>query len=114
MYPRILAPALLSLFLASAGSAFAEAGSITISAPLDKATVSQNDDVEITYAATLGPNGDHLHLYLDNKRIDVLHQLKGKADVGLIPLGDHKICLAENTSSHVPTGLETCITVTSK
>ncbi len=114
MNTRFLAPVLFSLFLSCSGSAFAAAGKITISAPADKATVGQNDDVEITYAATLGPNGDHLHLYLDNKRIDVLHQLNGKADVGLIPLGDHKICLAENTSSHVPTGVETCITVTSK
>jgi hypothetical protein len=114
MSTRILAPVLFSLFLACSGSAFAEAGKITISAPADKATVGQNDDVEITYAATLGPSGDHLHLYLDDKRVDVLHQLKGKADVGLIPPGVHKICLAENTSGHVPTGVESCITVTSK
>jgi hypothetical protein len=114
MNTRILAPAFFSLLLAGSGSAFAEAGKITISAPSDGAMVGQNDDVEITYEAVLGPDGDHLHLYLDNKRIDVLHQLKGKADVGLIPTGKHRICLAENTSSHVPTGLETCIDVTSK
>jgi hypothetical protein len=114
MNTRILAPVLFSLFLASSGSAFAAEGKITISAPANGATVGQNDDVEIIYEAVLGPNGDHLHLYLDNKRIDVLHQLKGKADVGLIPTGKHKICLAENTSSHVPTGVETCIDVTSK
>jgi hypothetical protein len=114
MNTKMLVPGFFSFLLACSGSAFAEAGKITISAPANDSTVSQNDDVEITYEAILGPNGDHLHLYLDNKRIDVLHQLKGKADVGMIPAGSHKICLAENTSSHVPTGVETCINVTSK
>ncbi|MGA8146116.1 MAG: hypothetical protein WB870_00895 [Gallionellaceae bacterium] len=114
MNTRILAPVLFSFFLACSGSAFAADGKITISAPANDATVTPNDDVEITYEAVLGPNGNHLHLYLDDKRIDVLHQLKGKADVGMIPAGSHKICLTENTASHAPTGVETCINVTSK
>jgi hypothetical protein len=114
MNTKMLVPVIFSTLLACSGSAFAAEGKITISAPANDATVGQNDDVEITYEAVLGPNGDHLHLYLDNKRIDVLHQLKGKADVGLIPPGSHKICLAENTSSHVPTGVETCISINSK
>lgn len=114
MKTKILAPVIFSAFLACSGSAFADAGKITISAPANNSTVSQNDDVEITYEAVLGPTGNHLHLYLDDKRIDVLHQLKGKADVGMIPPGSHKICLTENTVSHAPTGVETCINVTSK
>lgn len=114
MNARILTPLVFSVFLASAGSVQAAEGSITIKTPADGATVSQDADTEVAYSATLGPNGDHLHIYLDNKRIDVLHQLEGKADVGYIPPGEHKICIAENTRSHVATGVETCISVTSK
>ena len=114
MNRKILAPVFFSFFMASSGSVFAEAGSVTISAPDDGSTITPNDNVEITYAAVFSPNGDHLHLYLDKKRLDVLRQAKGKADVGMIPAGEHRICIEENTKGHVPTGSQACINITSK
>jgi len=114
MNTRIITPVLISLFLACSGTAYAEAGKITISAPEDGSSVAQNEKVEITYEVKLGPNGDHVHLYLDDKRVDVLRQLKGKAEVGMIPSGKHRICLTENSSGHVPTGPKACIDINSK
>jgi hypothetical protein len=113
MNTRFLAPVLFSFLLGSAG-AFAADGKVTISSPADGAVVSPKDDVELSYEAIPGPNGDHLHLYLDGKRIDVLHPMKGKAEIGMLDPGKHHICLTVNTSSHAPTGVEKCIDVTSK
>lgn len=113
MVTRISVPALfLSLLFAS--PAFADSGKVTISSPADGAVVSPHDDVSVSYEAVLGTDGDHLHLYLDGKRIDVIRPLKGTASVGMLAPGKHHICLAVNTKSHVPTGAEGCVDVTSK
>ncbi len=108
---KILAPILLALF---SGSVFAADGSITISSPANGATVSAKDKVPVAYAAMLGPTGDHLHLYVDGKRVDVLRAAKGSADLDALPAGKHHVCLTVNTSSHAPTGVETCVDITSQ
>ena len=110
---NVLTPVFLALLIGS-GAALAAEGKVVISSPQNGATVSQNDNVELTYEATPGPNGDHLHLNVDGKRVDVIHQLKGKTQVGMLPPGKHHVCLAVNTSAHVPTGVEGCIDITSK
>ncbi len=96
------------------GQAFAAEGSITINSPSNGASVSVQNKVQVNYAATLGPNGDHLHLYVDGKRVDVLRQLKGSAELDASPAGKHHICLTENMTSHAPTGVEKCVDVTSQ
>lgn len=113
MNTQILAPVFFAFLLGSA-SAFAATGSVTISSPADGAVVTPKDDIEISYEAVPGPEGDHLHLYLDGKRVDVLHPMKGKAEVGMLDPGKHQICLAVNTKGHVATGAEKCIDITSK
>ncbi|MGC2458481.1 MAG: hypothetical protein WA435_10860 [Gallionellaceae bacterium] len=106
--------AVIFAFIFVSGLAFAEAGKVTIVSPADGAIVDSHNKIELKYEAIPGPNGDHLHLNVDGKRVDVIHQLKGTAMVDALPSGKHKICLAINTSGHVPTGVEGCINVTSK
>jgi hypothetical protein len=113
MKTKILAPIFFTLLFATS-SALAEAGKVTISSPNDGAIFSASDDIKVDYDAIPGPNGDHLHLNVDEHRVDVIHQLKGTADAGSLPAGKHHICLAVNTKSHVPTGVESCIDVTIK
>jgi hypothetical protein len=113
MNTRIPAPALLALLLVS-GSAFAATGKVTIFSPADGSTFGSSDRIVLKYDAVPGPNGDHLHLNVDGKRMDVIHRLKGTEEVDPLPPGKHHICLAINTSSHVPTGPEGCIDVTVK
>lgn len=108
---RILASLLLMLLW---GQAFAADGSITISSPANGAMVSTKDKVAVTYVATLGSTGDHLHLYVDGKRVDVLRPIKGTTELAPLPAGKHHICLTVNTSSHAPTGVETCVDVTAQ
>ena len=101
-------------FIFLSNLAFAEAGKVTIMSPMNGAMVDSNNKTELKYDAVPGPDGDHLHLNVDGKRVDVIHQLKGSVMVDALPPGKHHICLAVNTKGHVPTGVEGCIDVTSK
>jgi hypothetical protein len=109
----ILAPFFFALLLGSGGALAAE-GKVVISSPPNGATVSQHDNIELNYEAIPGPDGDHLHLNVDGKRMDVIHPMKGAAHVGMLNPGKHHICLTVNTRGHVPTGVEACIDITSK
>lgn len=113
MDTRIFAPVFLALMLIST-NVLAAAGKVTISSPMDGAMVSRDANVELSYEAVPGSDGDHLHLYLDGKRIDIIHPMKGTADAGMLEPGRHHICLTMNTKGHVPTGAEACIDVISK
>ncbi|OHC82586.1 MAG: hypothetical protein A3J99_07150 [Sideroxydans sp. RIFOXYD2_FULL_59_7] len=104
-------PLLLALACAPAQ---AEGGKITITSPVNGALVAANIQVQLNYEATLGASGDHLHLFLDDDRIDILRQLKGSAEVDVMKPGKHKICLTENTKWHMSTGLESCVEVTAQ
>jgi hypothetical protein len=106
-----LIPLLLPLFYVQA---FAAEGSIAINSPSNGAIVSAQYKVPVNYEATLGSNGDHLHLYVDGKRVDVLRQIKGSAEFDASPAGKHHICMTENMKSHAPTGVEKCVDVTSQ
>jgi len=108
---------LITVFFASfilSNVAFADDGKVVISSPANGAMFNKTENVELMYEAQPGTDGDHLHLNLDGKRVDVIHALKGKASVGMLTPGNHHICLAVNTKGHMPTGVEACIDVTSK
>jgi|ERR1019366_10274146 hypothetical protein len=104
----------LLVFLPFFGQAVAADGSITISSPANGATVNSKNKVVLTYAAMLGSTGDHLHLYVDGKRVDVLREIKGSTEIDALPAGKHHVCLTVNTSSHAPTGVETCVDLTAQ
>lgn len=106
-----LAPIVLSLLCTSA---FAADGSISISSPANGAMVSASKKTPVIYEAALGSNGDHLHLYVDGNRVDVLRETKGSAELDALPAGKHHICLTVNTKSHAPTGVESCVDVTAQ
>jgi hypothetical protein len=108
---KMLTPILLSLLY---GQALAADGKIIISAPANGATLSAKNKITVTYDAVLGAEGDHLHLYVDDKRIDVLRQIKGSTEMDALLPGKHHICLTVNTKSHAATGVESCVDVTSQ
>jgi hypothetical protein len=112
MNTKILLPLLFATTFST--MAFADAAMVKITSPANNTMVSKDSNTSLTYEAMPGPDGDHLHLYLDGKRIDVLHPMKGSADVGMLNPGKHHVCLTVNTKSHAPTGAEACIDVTSK
>lgn len=113
MNNKILVP-LFFAFLSGSGAALADAAKVTITTPANNTAVSKGNNVELSYEATPGPEGDHIHLYLDGRRVDVLHQMKGRADLGMLDAGKHHVCLTMNTRSHAPVGAEACIDIISK
>lgn len=102
---------LLVASLFACGSAFAAEGKVTINSFMPKDIYSK-DKITLDYAAEPGPNGDHLHLNVDGKRIDVIRALKGTTTFGPLPAGAHHVCLAVNTKAHEPTGVESCVDLT--
>ena len=83
MKHNILIPLLLVLAFVSSG-AFAAEGKVVIKS-VSPSSVYANDKITLSYEATPGPEGDHLHLNVDGKRVDVIHQLKGNAVVDPLP-----------------------------
>jgi hypothetical protein len=113
MNSNLLNPLILALLFGS-NLAIAETGKVTIISPADGAMVDSHQKTEVKYEAVPGTDGDHLHLNVDGKRVDVIHPLKGVVTVDMLAPGKHQICLAVNSRGHVPTGVEGCINVTSK
>lgn len=105
---------LLMALLIGSASAYAAEGKVVILSPSDGATVDSYYSFKLKYEAEPGPNGDHLHLNVDGKRVDIIRRLKGEVEVGPLPVGKHEVCLAINTKAHVPTGVEKCINVASQ
>ena len=107
---------LASMFLLLLGSSsvFAASGTVTITSPTDGAMVGAGDRVKLSYEAVIGPEGDHLHLIIDGKRVGPLRQLKGNAEIDSFAPGKHQICITLNNKGHVPIGIEGCVNVTSK
>ena len=105
---------ILAVFLFIPGMAMAAIGKVVIFSPADSATVDSNYAFKLKYQAVPGPDGDHLHLNVDGKRVDIIRRLSGTTEVEPLSPGKHQVCLAINTKSHVPTGAERCISVISK
>ncbi len=110
--PYFALPALL-LACAAAGAAEPQ-GSITLLAPAEGAVVSTSQPVTIKWEAVWGPEGNHLHVYLDARRMDVVREAKGSDDIRILLPGKHQICLAIETRGHEPTGVQKCVEVTAK
>ena len=66
---------------------------------------------KISYEVIPGPKGDHTHLYVDNKEVAVLRQLKGSHTFEALAAGNHDICIKVVTKNHTPIGVEKCVKV---
>jgi hypothetical protein len=92
-------------------AALAADASVTISSPHNGAKFRPWTEVDIVYEATLGPNGDHVHLYVDSGKAVVLSALKGSYPAGTLVEGAHKICINVVDKSHTPLGAQDCVNV---
>ena len=104
----------LFAFISGPNMVLANNGSVTITSPANGAVIESYYKTEVKFEASPGSNGDHLHLNVDGKRVDVIHQFKGTVRLDALQPGRHRICLAVNSKSHVPTGAEGCINVASR
>lgn len=99
-----------SLFVA-VSLAYADVGSVTITTPADGATVTANTEHTLSFEVNPGDNGDHVHVYVDDKE-DILRELKGDYILPELAPGKHTIGIKVVNKNHTPTGAEKSITVT--
>lgn len=92
-------------------AALAAEGSVNISSPQNGDKFSPKTDIELVYDIALGDKGDHTHLYVDEKEILTLRNLKGSHALGTLPAGKHDICIKVVNKAHTPIGPQQCVNV---
>ena len=100
-----------------ASSAYAADGAITITSPANGATIQGNALNKLDFNVKLSPNGNHLHIYVDdgNPIIDRdIGHCPCSIDLPKLAPGKHVIAVKEATVSHALTGVESAVTVTSQ
>lgn len=86
-------------------------GSVTISSPQSGATLSSRQPVMLDYSVDPGPKGDHVHVYVNGREVDVVRRLKGRHNVGSLPPGSYEIAIKVVNRIHVPIGVEASVKV---
>jgi hypothetical protein len=84
---------------------------VDISAPADGARINANSQIKLDYDITLGGEGDHAHLYVDDRRISMLRKMKGSYMIFPLDPGIREICIKVVNSNHTPIGVSRCIKV---
>jgi hypothetical protein len=105
-------PILGAALLTCAQPGLAENASVTISSPADGAQLAAMAEQKVVYDVMPGAMGDHTHLYVDNKEVAVLRQLKGSHTLAGLAAGQHTICIKVVNKGHTPIGVEQCVKVT--
>ena len=107
---HFLATLALGCFLAIPSASFGQ-GMVLITSPKDGATLDAMGEIRVAYEVNPGPRGDHAHLYVDNKEVAILRQLKGSYPLETPAAGKHSLCVKIVNKGHVPIGIGQCIQV---
>ncbi len=84
---------------------------VDISAPADGARLDAKAQIKLDYDITLGGEGDHAHLYVDDRRIAMLRQMQGSYMIFPLDPGIREICIKVVNSNHTPIGVDRCAKV---
>lgn len=103
--------AALTAVIGFASAAPAAGPSVTITSPTDGEKLDAMAQTRVAYEVVPGPNGDHVHLYVDGKEVAILRQLKGTHTLETMATGAHDICIKVVNKAHTPVGVEKCIKV---
>jgi hypothetical protein len=85
---------------------------VDISAPADGARIDAKAQIKLDYDIALGGEGDHAHLYVDDRRIAMLRKMKDSYMIFPLDPGIREICIKVVNSNHTPIGVNRCIKVT--
>lgn len=96
---------------ACAQPGLAQDGAVKITFPAEGGKLDAMAQNKVDYEVMPGPNGDHVHLYVDNKEAAILRQLKGSYTLASLSPGPHDICVKVVNKAHTPIGLEQCVKV---
>jgi hypothetical protein len=89
----------------------AQAASVTISEPQDGAQLNGGEQVALKYKVVPGPQGDHVHVYVDRREVAILRELEGRYALGPLTPGRHELAIKVVNRAHVPIGVESSIAV---
>ncbi|MEA3278462.1 MAG: hypothetical protein U9Q81_24830 [Pseudomonadota bacterium] len=88
-----------------------QAVSVTISEPQDGAQLNGGEQVTLGYKVVPGPQGDHVHVYVDGEEVSILRELEGSYAIGPVTPGRHELAIKVVNRAHVPIGVESSIAV---
>ncbi|MEW5792462.1 MAG: hypothetical protein ACOY4L_03850 [Pseudomonadota bacterium] len=114
MYRFLVLPALSAALLLAGVAPLAQAAEqayVKILSPANGAKLDAMAQNKITYEVQPGPRGDHVHVYVDDKEVGILRQLKGSYTLETLSPGNHDVCIKVVNKAHVPIGVERCIKV---
>lgn len=111
MHIPSISPILGAVLLACSQTGLAQNASVKISSPADGALLDAMTQNKLAYEVVPGPNGDHVHLYVDKKEAAILRQLKGSYALATLSPGRHDICVKVVDKGHTPIGVEQCVKV---
>lgn len=97
--------------LACVQPGLAQDGTVKITSPAEGSRLDAMAQNKVDYDVMPGPNGDHVHLYVDNKEAAILRQLNGSYTLATLSPGQHDICVKVVNKGHTPIGLEQCVKV---
>ena len=84
---------------------------VEITSPVEGAKLNIKAENKVDYSITLGGDGDHAHIYVDDRRMGMLRKMQGSFTIDYLDPGKREICIKIVNSSHTPIGVGRCVTV---
>lgn len=105
-------------YLGFAGAAYAaDMGSITVMSPKDGSMITAGSPTKLMYNVKLSPEGNHLHVYVDDQKPIVDRDVTGcpcSVELPMLSAGKHMVVIKEARADHSLTGVMASTTVTVK
>jgi len=95
----------------------ADAGSIKITSPANGAVLASDSGNKLEFNVHLGPNGNHVHIYVDDQNPIVdrdINHCPCSIDLPVLTSGKHTVAIKEATVSHALTGVQDSVAFTVK
>ena len=92
-------------------------GSVSISSPKNGSTVMAGTMLKLVYNVKLGPEGNHLHVYVDDEKPIVVRNVSNcpcSIELPGLSAGMHTIVIDQARADHSLTGVKTSIIITAK
>lgn len=92
-------------------TAFAADPFVRITQPTNGARLDAMEQNRLVYEVEPGPRGDHVHVYVDEREVGILRQLKGSYVLETLQPGRRTLCIKVVNRAHTPIGVQDCVGV---
>lgn len=84
---------------------------IDVTFPVEGAKLDAKAQNKLDYNITLGGDGNHAHVYVDNSSVAMVRETKGSYVLENLEQGKREICIKVVNRNHTPIGVQHCVTV---